>query len=72
MDISNVTQEENLYLALDPETVKKFPVSVQKRLGYDWSSSLGWVDYRSPMTSILGHAAEEHSFNVSYGGGENA
>ncbi|RDW87972.1 putative phytanoyl-dioxygenase family protein-2 [Coleophoma cylindrospora] len=63
---SHLRQEENIYLSLPLDVVKALPVPVQERLGYSWTSNLGWVDYKSPMEAILGHEAQPHSFNVSY------
>ncbi|OGE54749.1 hypothetical protein PENARI_c005G01845 [Penicillium arizonense] len=42
-------QEENIYLAVDLDVMKKYPVEIQKVAGYSLSEPfLGWVDSADP------------------------
>ncbi|KAI9734028.1 MAG: hypothetical protein M1834_002685 [Cirrosporium novae-zelandiae] len=51
----HLRQEENFYLSLPLDLVKKYPLPVQRRLGYDVAvPNLGWVDHASPLETILG------------------
>ncbi|KAI5477095.1 Phytanoyl-CoA dioxygenase [Pseudohyphozyma bogoriensis] len=43
-------QEENQYLAVPAEKVRKFPLEIQKKMGYELSEPFGgWVDLDSPL-----------------------
>ena len=45
LDASNIRQEENNYLSLDPELVASYPEEIQRLLGWSmYGSSLGWVE----------------------------
>ncbi|KAJ5377263.1 uncharacterized protein N7496_004672 [Penicillium cataractarum] len=47
-------QEENQYLANSLESVKRYPVEMQKMIGYTVSSPFGgWVDLKDPRALLL-------------------
>ncbi len=47
-------QEETLYLALPPESVRSMPESLQRLIGYELKgkSTLGWLDGRDPREAL--------------------
>lgn len=49
LDLGNLRQEENQYLAVPREQVLKYPEEVRKLLGYDrCPPGLGWVEMQDP------------------------
>jgi hypothetical protein len=54
LDASNVRQEENMYLSLDPDVVRSYPETIQRLLG--WSAGenhMGWVEIDGQMTDPI-------------------
>lgn len=50
LDASNVRQEENMYLALQQETVAGYPEQIQRLLGWTaGSNAMGWVEVDGQM-----------------------
>ena len=47
-------QEEQMCLALPPDSIRDMPVSVQRMIGYELkgSSTLGWLDGRDPRSEL--------------------
>jgi ectoine hydroxylase-related dioxygenase (phytanoyl-CoA dioxygenase family) len=53
LDLGNLRQEENQYLAVPKETVRAYPDEVQKLLGYDrCPPGLGWVEMEDPQSVL--------------------
>ena len=50
LDVSNVRQEENMYLSLTPELVASYPEDIQRLLGWSAGSNhMGWVEIDGQM-----------------------
>ncbi|RLL97458.1 hypothetical protein CFD26_102971 [Aspergillus turcosus] len=57
--LAHLRQEENQYLCNDPEKVKKFPVWLQRYMGYSTAQPYcGWVDKKDPLRVINPEAKE--------------
>lgn len=53
LDLGNLRQEENQYLAVPRETVRAYPEEVQRLLGYDLCPpGLGWHEMEDPHTLL--------------------
>ena len=53
LDLGNLRQEENQYLAVPKEIVRTYPDEVQKLLGYDrCPPGLGWVEMEDPQSVL--------------------
>lgn len=50
LDVSNVRQEENMYLSLSPELVASYPEKIQRLLGWSAGTNhMGWVEVDGQM-----------------------
>ena len=50
LDVSNVRQEENMYLSLTPELVASYPEEIQRLLGWSAGTNhMGWVEVDGQM-----------------------
>jgi ectoine hydroxylase-related dioxygenase (phytanoyl-CoA dioxygenase family) len=59
LDLANLRQEENQYLAVPPEAVLAYPEEVRRLLGYDaCPPDLGWLEMRNPYTVLETAAAQ--------------
>jgi ectoine hydroxylase-related dioxygenase (phytanoyl-CoA dioxygenase family) len=57
LDLANLRQEENQYLAVPREAVLAYPEEVRRLLGYDsCPPDLGWLEMQNPYTALLQHA----------------
>jgi ectoine hydroxylase-related dioxygenase (phytanoyl-CoA dioxygenase family) len=55
LDLGNLRQEENQYLAVPKERVREHPEEVQRLLGYDrCPPGLGWVEMQDPQVVLEG------------------
>lgn len=58
LDLANLRQEENQYLAVPIEAVLAYPEEVRRLLGYDsCPPDLGWLEMRNPYTFLERPAA---------------
>ncbi|HEX4816687.1 MAG TPA: phytanoyl-CoA dioxygenase family protein [Nonomuraea sp.] len=58
LDLGNLRQEENQYLAVPREKVLAYPEEVRKLLGYDrCPPGLGWVEMNDPDVALRDEAA---------------
>lgn len=55
LDSANVRQEENMYLALEPELVASYPEEIQRLLGWQASevTRMGWVEIDGQMADPI-------------------
>jgi hypothetical protein len=55
LDSASVRQEENMYLALDAETVRSYPEQIQRLLGWSYTPDtyMGWVEMNGEMTDPI-------------------
>lgn len=54
-------QEENQYLAVPLDAVRKYPLEMQQLLGYRVSQPfLGWVDLDDPRKALMGDEWENN------------
>lgn len=55
-------QEENQYLAVPLETVRRYPLEVQKLMGYEVSPPFcGWLEMQDPLLAVTGALTDSTS-----------
>lgn len=61
LDLANLRQEENQYLAVPVNDVLAYPEEVRRLLGYDaCPPDLGWLDMQNPYTYLRRHETATH------------